>query len=400
MPCNSHPFFLDGVASLCVCPFLNIKIHVWWEFIVWLLTELPLRIAINEPSLGMEERRAVFSVLKNGQLTSASVAGGRHVQAFEKAAASYVGTKYAVAVSSGTAALQASLHALNIKRGDEVLMPSFTFVATANAVVSAGARPVFVDIIRDNYTVDPDDLAKKITKRTKAIIPVHLYGNVAPVDQIAEVAKKNNLPVIEDSAQSLGSKFRKRQTGTFFDLGCFSMYPSKVITAGEGGFVVTDDQELRDKLLAIRNHGIGPGGPHTFGLNMRLPEINAVIANVQMKKLPKFLKTRRRNAGHLARLISDLGIQLPEEPRDVRVNWYLYTVATSDRDKILRKLNRRGIGAAAYYATPVHKNPFYKRSVRLSVTDWASTHVMSLPVHPQVSIKDIEYIAKTMRDAQ
>lgn len=347
----------------------------------------------------MEERRAISSVLKNGQLTSASVAGGRHVQAFEKAAASYVGAKYAVAVSSGTAALQASLHALDVKRGDEILMPSFTFVATANAVVSAGARPVFVDITRHNYTMDPDDLAKKITKKTKAIMPVHLYGNVAPVDQISEVAKKNNLPVIEDSAQSLGSTFRGRHTGTFFDLGCFSMYTSKVITAGEGGFVVTDDQDLRDKLLAVRNHGIGPGGPHAFGLNLRLPEINAVIAGIQIEKLPKFLKTRRRNAAHLTKLISDMGIQLPGEPRDVRVNWYLYTIATSDRDKILRKLNQSGVGATAYYSQPVHKNPFYKRAVRLSVTDWASAHVLSLPVHPQVSIKDIEYIAKTMRGA-
>ena len=208
----------------------------------------------------MEERRAIYSVLKNGQLTSASVAGGRHVQAFEMAAASYVGTKYAVAVSSGTAALQASLHALNIKRGDEVLMPSFTFVATANAVVSVGARPVFVDITKDNYTMDSDDLAKKVTKRTKAIMPVHLYGNVAPVDQIAEVAKKNNLPVIEDSAQSLGSTLRGRHTGTFFDLGCYSMYPAKVITAGEGGFVVTDNQDLRDKLLVSETTVLVPAG--------------------------------------------------------------------------------------------------------------------------------------------
>ena len=366
-------------------------------FIVWLLPESLLRIAINEPSLGTEEIRAISSVLKTGQLTTASSTGGRHVQAFEKAAASYVGAKYAIAVSSGTAALQASLLALNIKRGDKVLIPSFTFLATANAVVSTGARPVFVDIIKDNYTLDPDDLAKKITKKTKAIIPVHLYGNVALVDQISEISKKNNLPVIEDSAQSLGSTLRGRHTGTFFDLGCFSMHPSKVVTAGEGGFVVTDDQGLRDRLLMIRNHGISPSGPQTFGLNFRLPEINAAIANIQMKKLPKFLKKRRRNADYLTKLISGLGVQIPNERRHVNVNWHLYTIAISSRDKILKRLNQKGIGAATYYSLPVHKTPFYQKSVKLPVTDWASTHVLSLPVHPKVSMKNSEYIAKAMR---
>lgn len=359
-----------------------------------------MKIAINAPFLGREEVRAASSVLKNGLLTSASGAGGTHVRAFEKAAASYVGARYAVAVNSGTAALQASLHALGIKKGDDVLVPSFTFVATANAVASTGARPVFVDITGDNYTVDPGDLAKKITKKTRAVIPVHLYGNVALVEQISEIAAKNSLPVIEDSAQSLGSTFRGKHTGTFFDLGCFSMYPAKVMTAGEGGFVVTDDKDLRDRLLMIRNHGTARGhDAKTFGLNLRLPEVSAAIAGIQIKRLPKFLGARRRNADLLTELISNLDVQVPHERKHAKVNWYLYTIATPDRDKIMKKLNRKGIGAAPYYSLPVHRTTFHKRPARLPVTDWASAHVLSLPVHPGVSAAGIELIAKTVRGA-
>lgn len=350
------------------------------------------KIAINEPFLDDKETSLVTSVINSGQLSS-----GIHVQEFEKMAASYVGTKYAIAVSSGTAALQAALHALNIKSGDEVLIPSFTFVATANAVASTGARPVFVDIIHDNYTMNPDDLEKKITKKTKAIIPVHLYGNVALVDQISEIAKKNNLSIIEDSAQSLGSTFRGRQTGTFSSMGCFSMYPTKVMTSGEGGFIVTNNSALRDKLLILRNHGIVDSKPKMFGLNLRLPEINAAIAKTQLKKLPTFLKTRRYNANYLTELISNIDIQTPKEQKHVKVNWNLYTVSISNRDTILKKLNNNGIGAAVYYSVPVHQTLFYK-STNLPVTDWAAEHVLSLPVHPKVSVQEIEYIAKILHD--
>jgi Predicted pyridoxal phosphate-dependent enzyme apparently involved in regulation of cell wall biogenesis len=174
-----------------------------------------LKIPINIPFVGKEEISVVTSILKNGALTSSANQGGKHVQNFEKSVSSFVNSKYTIAVNSGTAALQAALYALDIKHGDEVLIPSFTFVATANAVVSTGAKPVFVDILKENYTMDPDDLQKKITKNSKAILPVHLYGNVAYLDKISETAKKFNIPIIEDSAQSLGSTFKGKHTGTF-----------------------------------------------------------------------------------------------------------------------------------------------------------------------------------------
>lgn len=347
--------------------------------------------------MGKEEISTVTSILKKGSLTSSLNQGGETVQEFERLASSYVKSKYAIAVNSGTAAIQAALYALNIKRGDEVLIPSFTFVATANAVVSTGAKPVFVDILKENYTIDPDDIEKKITQKTRAMIPVHLYGNVAFVDRISEIAKKYNLMIIEDSAQSLGSTFKGKHTGTFFDLGCYSMYPTKVMTAGEGGFIVTNNKKLRDKLLMIRNHGMFYGyDTKIFGLNLRLPEISAAIASIQIKKLPKFLELRKKNASLLSQLISNLNITIPITRKYEKVNWYLYTISTKKRDNILKKLNQKGIGATAYYRIPVHKTPYYKQKIWLPITKWAASKVLSLPIHPKVTSKNIKFIAKSL----
>lgn len=359
-----------------------------------------MKIPINVPQIGKQEIGEVSRVLRSGVLTSASRTGGKFVQNFEKAAATFVNSKYAISVNSGTAAIQASLHSIDIKKNDEVIVPSFTFVATANAIMAAGAKPVFVDIIKDNYTLDPIDLERKITSKTKAIIPVHIYGNVSYIDQIIEIAKKHNLYVIEDAAQSLGSTFKKRHTGTFGHLGCYSLYPAKVMTSGEGGFIVTNNKRLRDKLLMIRNHGMVKGyDTKVFGLNFRMPEINAAIAKVQLDKLPRFLKKRRHNAKLLHSLVSDMKIKLPYERKNEQVNWYLYTIATNNRNRVMRKLNNNGIGAVAYYVTPVHRTPLYKIPIRLKVTEWASAHVLSLPVHPLVSENEIKHIARKLREA-
>ena len=383
-----------------VCQILKYKNScILNEIYRLIINRILLKIDINIPIVGNEEITAVTSVLKNGTLTSSAYLGGKYVQSFEKTVASFVKSKYAIAVNSGTAALQAALYTLNIKKDDEVLIPSFTFVATANAIVSTGAKPVFVDISKENYTIDPDDLQKKITKKTRAIIPVHLYGNIANVKQLSEISKKHNIPIIEDSAQSLGSTYQGKHTGTFFEMGCYSMYPAKVMTSGEGGFIVTNNKRFRDKLLMVRNHGMSHGyDSRIFGLNLRLPEINAAIATIQMKKLPNFLKARKKNAEFLSKLISDLKIILPYQRENENINWYLYTIATAKRNKLLKKLNEKGIGAAAYYSIPIHKTPFYKLKIKLPVTDWAASNVISIPIHPKVTQKNIEFIAKTMRD--
>ncbi|MBM2851475.1 MAG: pyridoxal-5'-phosphate-dependent protein [Candidatus Nitrosotenuis sp.] len=357
-----------------------------------------MAVPVNIPIIGKEEVSEVISVLRNGALTSAANLGGKNVQEFEKLVSSFVKSKYAVAVNSGTAALQAALYALDIKSGDEVLLPSFTFVATANAVVSVGAKPVFVDIKKDNYTMNPVDLKKKITKKSKAIIPVHLYGNVAYMDEISEIASKHNLHIIEDAAQSMGSSYKGKQTGTFSELGCFSLYAAKVMTSGEGGVIVTSNKKLWEKLLMIRNHGMVHGyDTRVLGLNFRLPEINAAIAKVQMKKLPKFLLKRRKNAKILTDLLLGLDLTLPQKRKYEEVNWYLYTVATKSRDRIMKDLNANGIGAAIYYSTPVHKTPYYGKKLSLPVTDWAASSVISLPVQPMVTEDNLRLTARIIR---
>ncbi len=349
------------------------------------------------PVVGKDELNEVRSVLLEKSLTTAANAGGRQVQEFEKLLTAYTRSRYAVAVNSGTAALQAALYALDIKRGDEVLLPSFTFVATANAVVSVGAKPVFVDIVSNNYTMDPNDLREKITKKSKAIIPVHLYGNFAYMDEISEIAIKHGLDVIEDAAQSLGTTYKNKQSGTFARLGCFSMYAAKVVTAGEGGAIVTNEKGLYEKLRKIRNHGMLHGyDTRILGLNLRLPEVSAAIAKVQMKKLPQLLEKRKKNAKILTNLLFDLNVILPTERRDVKVNWYLYTISAKNRDKLAKQLNANGIGATAYYSIPVHKTPFYNDKTKLPVTEWAASTILSLPVHPLVTEDNLHYISKIM----
>ena len=357
-----------------------------------------MKIPINTPVIGKEEIEEVRSVLLEKSLTSAANSGGKRVQEFEKLLSSFVKSRYAVAVNSGTSALQAALYALDLKKGDEVLLPSFTFVATANAVISVGAKPVFVDILKQNYTMDPNHLRKKITKKSKVIIPVHLYGNMAYMKEISEIATKHNLEIIEDSAQSLGSTYKGKHSGTFSKIGCFSMYAAKVVTSGEGGAIVTNDKKIFEKLRKIRNHGMLHGNDtRLLGLNLRLPEINAAIAKIQMKKLTKFLNQRRKNAKILSELLLDLDIVIPHERKGEKVNWYLYTIATKDRNKIMKKLNLKGIGATAYYPIPVHKTPFYNNKSSLPLTEWAASHVLSLPIHPLVSKQNLYQIAQILK---
>jgi len=356
-----------------------------------------VNIPINIPDIDEQEIREVTSVLSEKALTSASFEGGKRVRQFEDLLSNFVKSKFAIAVNSGTSALQASLYALDIKPNAEVLIPSFTFVATANSVKSIGAKPVFVDILKDNFTMDPDDMKKKITKRTKAIIPVHLYGHVAYMKEIMEIAKKHDLEIIEDASQSLGSKFKGKHSGTFSRLGCFSMYAAKVMTAGEGGAIVTDDKKLFEKLKQIRNHGLSKHHiTSKFGLNLRLPEINAAIAKIQMKKLPTFLRQRKKNAQILTEFLQNHDIILPKERKNEVMNWYLYTVTLKQRDKIMNKLNSAGIGAAVYYNPPIHQTPYYKTKKTLTATEWASRHVISLPIHPKVKKSDLLKIKKAL----
>jgi perosamine synthetase len=374
-------------------------------------------IPINKPWLDLEEKNEIMSVLDEAALTSAAKDGGKRVRDFEFHLRNYLKAKHVVAVNSGTAALYAALVAADIKNGDEVLLPSFTFVATANSIVAAGAKPIFIDINRDDYTIDLSELKAKITGKARAIIPVHLYGHPSAMDEICELAEKYSLKIIEDACQSIGSTFKKKQTGTMGLMGCFSMYASKVLTCGEGGAIATNSDDLAHKLKMIRNHGmVDRYDTRVFGLNLRLPELSAAIAKVQAKRLPRMLDSRRRNAELMSKLLVDIAnkleIKLPEETDNKKFNWYLYTVAFKDstlRDKVKEKMLNEGIGATVYYDPPVHKTPYYhdttvysykNNNKNLSNTEWSSKHVLSLPVHPLVTEQDIEKMAGILKKTE
>ncbi|MGD1835838.1 MAG: DegT/DnrJ/EryC1/StrS family aminotransferase [Nitrososphaeraceae archaeon] len=368
-------------------------------------------IPINQPWLDTKEKEEVIHVLDGGILTSASKHGGKQVQELELSLKEFLNVKHVIAVNSGTSALHASLLSINIQEGDEILLPSFTFVATANSVIAAGAKPVFVDINKTDYTMDINDLKNKITNKTKAIIPVHLYGHPSDMDEIIEIANNHSFSIIEDACQSLGSTYKNQQTGTIGKIGCFSMYASKVLTAGEGGAIATNDDNIADTLKMIRNHGMVEGyDTKILGLNLRLPELSAAIAKIQMRKFQDILKLRRKNAKILSDKLNEYlkkynDIVIPSETDIKKFNWYLYTIAFHDssqgqkRDAIKKKLNENGFGAAIYYNPPVHMTPYYKKHFfdnLLPNTEWASKNVLSLPCHPSISEYNVEKMVQSL----
>ena len=361
-------------------------------------------ISINLPKIGEDEIQAVVEVMKSGILTSALGSGPR-VTEFERKYAEFAGVKHAIAVNTGTAALHSALMAAEIKAGDEVILPSFTFVATAEAVVLAGGRPVFADIDSETYTLSPQAIEKALTKKTKAIIPVDLYGLPADIKPIMEIASKNNLSVVEDCAQSHGATCEGKPAGALADLACWSLYAAKNIGTGEGGVVTTNNDQLAEKVKMIRTHGEKAKYQSLMlGTNYRMTEIQAAIGVVQLRRLPEFLAKRSQNAQSLTmKLENTNGIELPPKPENRTPSWYLYTIRIKDatkekRDKIIRKMHEKGIGADAYYPTPINQMPYYKENFGtfiLPETEKAAKQVISLPIHPGVTEEQIDLIAQT-----
>ena len=361
-------------------------------------------IPINSPSIGEEEVEAVVKVLRNGPLTSA-LGAGPMVTKFEKNFADYSGVKHAVAVNTGTAALHSAIVAAGVKSGDEVVLPSFTFVATAEAVVMAGGKPAFADIDPATYTISPSEIEKNVTKKTRCILPVDLYGYPADYDRINEIAEKHGLSVVEDAAQSHGATYNGKPAGFFADATCWSLYASKNMTTGEGGVVTTDNDELDDLLRMVRTHGEkAKYSSQMLGYNYRMSEIQAAIGLVQLKKLPSFLKKRRENAQKLTKILAKTArLQLPGESKDRQHSWYLYTARLkggkkSERDGLVEQLKKKGVGAEAYYVHPVHTMSYYQQygNVRLPETEKASEQVFSLPVHPGVTEEQLNFIGESV----
>jgi dTDP-4-amino-4,6-dideoxygalactose transaminase len=364
-------------------------------------------ITIAQPIIGKEEIEAVVGVLKSGILTS-SRGDGPYAKKFEESFAKYVGVKYAVAMSSGTAALHAALLAAELSPDSEVIVPSFTFTATASAVVLAGAKPVFVDIDPKTFNMDPVCFEEAITSKTQAVIPVHMYGLMANMEEIVRIAKENDLEVIEDAAHSVGAELKGKKAGSFGDYGCFSFYASKNLTTGEGGIVTTNRRENMEALCSIRAHGFGRHqSSEILGHNYRMSELACAIGYYQLLKLPKFLEARRRNAAKLTSLLEGSArLELPEEPEGYKHAWHLYTIRlrgsrAGERNKIVNKLVNAGIQAEVFYSTPLHLAPFYRRKFgfrprSLPRTETAARQVFSLPVHPELSDEDLRYMAQRL----
>ncbi|MDG6916726.1 MAG: DegT/DnrJ/EryC1/StrS family aminotransferase [Nitrososphaerota archaeon] len=356
-------------------------------------------IPVNKPHIGEEEKKAVLDVVSSGMLVNASYEGGPWVREFEGKVKRLLGTRDAVAVNSGTAALHTVLMALGVGPGDEVIVPSFTFLATANVVLACGAKPVFVDI-KEDYNMDPAALKKAVTRKTKAVIPVHVYGYPADMDEMRELAAAKSIRVVEDAAESLGATYRGTQTGKLSDAGCFSLYATKVVTSGEGGAISTDDAELADRLRLIRNHGQVHGyDSRCLGYNYRMPEVSAALASVQMDRLEGFLKARAKNAKYLnERLAGVRGAKFTQDAGDRTHVFYLYTLhLRKNREKVQGALKAAGVGSAVYWPTPVHRTPLYKElgyaRKKLAVTEDAARHVLSVPCHPGLTEEELETVA-------
>jgi dTDP-4-amino-4,6-dideoxygalactose transaminase len=344
--------------------------------------------------IGDEEKRAVCAVLDSGNL-----AQGPEVAAFEAEFAAWLATAgqevHAVAVSHGTVALQLALMALGIGRGDEVILPSFTFIATANAVHACGATPVFADIEPDTFTIDPGCVAAAVTPRTAAIMPVHLYGHPADMDAITGLAERHDLAVIEDAAQAHGAAIRGRRAGTLGTAACFSFYPTKNMTTGEGGMVTTTDAQLADRMRVVRNHGMRARYQYEgFGLNLRMTDIEAAIGRVQLRRLDAWNAQRRANAAILDATLR--GVTVPVVRDDVEHVYHQYSVLSDDRSALMARLEAARISCGVYYPVPVHRTPQYAVEVRLPVTDDVSQRVLSLPVRPDLTRDELARIAEAV----
>jgi dTDP-4-amino-4,6-dideoxygalactose transaminase len=362
-------------------------------------------IPINRPQIGEEEVEAVVKVLRSGSLTQ-GLGAGPMVTQFEKNFAKFAAVKHAIAVNTGTAALHSAVVASGVKNGDEVILPSFTFVATAEAVVMAGGKPVFVDIDPETYNVSPVEIKKAVTRRTKAIMPVDLYGSPADIQPIREIAVRHGLTVVEDAAQAHGATYAEKPAGVFADVACWSLYASKNMTTGEGGVITTGNDEMAETMRLMRTHG--EKAKYTslmLGYNYRMSEIQAAIGLVQLEKLPAFVAKRRENARRLTGILAETDkLQLPHEPKGGQHSWYLYTVrlknaTENERNKIVAELRKKDIGAEVYYPDPVHLMPYYRDSFgrrKLPETEKATKQVFSLPIHPSVTEEQVEYIGKTL----
>lgn len=368
-----------------------------------------MNIPLSAPDITEDEIAAVTAVLRTSQLSL-----GTKLIEFERAIADYLGMPFAVAVNSGTSGLHLCVRALGIKEGDEVIVPSFTFIAAANAILYERAVPVFVDIDPVTLNLDPDKIEVAITPRTRAIMVVHTFGRPAQMNEITRIAAKHNLLIIEDACESIGAEYRGGKTGTFGNAGVFAFYPNKQITTGEGGIIVTRDERLAMRVRSLRNQGRGLSGDwfehEELGYNYRLPEMSCALGIAQLKRLEEIMKRRetvartyrRKLAGH-----SDLILPSMKNGEE-RLSWFVYVVRLSDRftrqdrDRIVTGLQKRGIGCGRYFA-PIHLQSFYRETFgyepcALPNTERIAARTLALPFFNRITEDEINLVSDTLTE--
>lgn len=350
-------------------------------------------------SIKKEIDQAIKKVIDKSEFIS-----GSELRNFEKEFAKFCQVKYGIGVASGSVALDLAVLTLGIRPDDEVILPAHTFIATAEAISHVGARPVFVDIEEETYNIDPKLIEKAVNKKTKAIIPVHLYGQPADMDPIIKIAKKYRLKIIEDAAQAHGAEYKGKRVGSFGDLAIFSFFPAKVLGCyGDAGIVVTNNKKIAEKVSLLRDHGRVQKYVHkTPGFGVRMDNLQAAILNVKLTYINEWIKMRRKIADQYNKLLENKKVIIPYEPDYAKAVYYVYTVRCKNRDKGREKLNEAGIETGVYYPLPLHLQPAYKylgyKKGDLPITEKVCQEILSLPIYPEINQKKIIYIVKKLKE--
>lgn len=368
-----------------------------------------MQIYLSRPDITEKEVEAVCQVLRSSNLSL-----GPKLGEFEAAFADYIGRKRAVAVNSGTSALFLCMLALGIKDGDEVITSPFTFIATSNTIMMAGAKPVFVDIDPVSLNIDPAKIEAKITEKTKAIMPIEVFGNPSGFDKICEIAEKHNLIVIEDSCEALGTELNGKKAGAFGAMSTFAFYPNKQITTGEGGMILTDDDGLADMCVSLRNQGRSKGGGwlshERLGYNYRLSDINCALGIVQLSRIEEFKAKRKQVAKWYQQALGDeKRLIVPTEPDNCDMSWFVFVVRLADkytveqRDKVLEAIKEKGIQAKNYFP-PVLLQPFMAEEFggtqgEFPVTESVCKSTIALPFYNNLSQNEVETVSRCLKES-
>lgn len=364
------------------------------------------KVSLASAELDEEDIQAVIQVLRSGRL-----ALGPKTQEFEQMIADYVGVKYTVAVNSGTSALHLIVRSLGIGPGDEVLVPSFTFASSVNAIIYEGATPVFIDIEPETYNLDICELEKKITPRTKAIMAVDIFGHPSDWDEITKISREHQLRVIDDSCEALGSEYKGRKIGQFGDAAAFAFYPNKQITTGEGGIIVTNNKEIADLCRSMRNQGRGDMGVwlkhERLGYNYRMDEMSAALGVSQLKRIEKFLLKREQVAHWYNERLFGLDWVLPPVVKEcVRKSWFVYVITLAEglkREIVMKELEKQGVPCRAYFS-PIHLQPYIKKYLgsvdwHLPITESVAQRTIALPFHNNLKPDEIDFVVNALQKA-